>query len=91
MGILNHMHHIDKGNSNEEFEGDSSMTTAHTLFGHLTTFWRYSALSLIVTLAACNSGGGSSASSADISLFAGNLDSKGNVDGTGSAGQSHGG
>lgn len=61
------------------------MTTAHTLFRHLTSIGRIVAVSLFLVLSACNNGGGSSVGSADLSLFAGNLDSKGNVDGTGSA------
>ena len=61
------------------------MTTAHTFFRHFTTIWRIAAVSLLMSLAACNNGGGGGSGSADLSLFAGNLDSKGNIDGTGSA------
>jgi DNA-binding beta-propeller fold protein YncE len=72
------------GNNNEEFEGETSMTTAHTFFEHLTSIGRVAALLLLMTVTACNNSGGSSTGPADLSLFAGNLDSKGNVDGTGS-------
>lgn len=74
-----------KGHNNEAFEGETSMTIAHTLFRHFKSFWRITTMSLFVMLTACNNGGGGSTGSADLSLFAGNLDSKGNVDGTGSA------
>ena len=59
------------------------MTTAHTLFRHFISIWRIAAVSLLMSLAACNPSGGSSVGPASLSLFAGNLDAKGNTDATG--------
>ena len=72
-----------KGHNNEAFEGETSMTIAHTFFKHLTTFWRIAAVSFLMSLAACNNGGGGGPGSGNLSLFAGNLDAKGNTDATG--------
>ena len=61
------------------------MTKAHTTIGHFSIIWRIAVVSLLMSLVACNNGGGGGGGSADLSLFAGNLDSKGNIDGTGTA------
>ena len=59
------------------------MTIAHTFFKHLTTIGCIAAVSFLMSLAACNNGGGGGSGSGNLSLFAGNLDAKGNKDATG--------